>query len=306
MAFIRHVAIASKDPASTAEFYKKHFDLNELYRQPKDTGDDGVWLSDGYIYFAILKHGPNTPQLGPEQASDYCGIHHIGFMVDDQRAKVAELEAANVPYVQAILKEAAGEPDQERTEREVHRPRRGALRRCDGLERGDPLNTQLYELSQCVGPLSNIKNGDSEIKLLSPSETRTTAPVRRTEDGCQRQLHEFLREQRAAQPRHNAAHVQQDGVFCDGVMFRMVTDNMLYLQVDDHNRAAFKEAGSVPPSAMRSRGDTIDLSFLARRAVRRTGQFVTWARSALAAARRVAAKRTAPSEIRALRLTPSV
>ena len=99
MAFIRHVAIASKDPAGTAEFYKKHFDLKELYRSPYDTGDDGVWLSDGYIYFAILKHGPNTPQLGPEQSSDFCGIHHIGFMVDDQRAKVAELDAANVPHV---------------------------------------------------------------------------------------------------------------------------------------------------------------------------------------------------------------
>jgi catechol 2,3-dioxygenase-like lactoylglutathione lyase family enzyme len=100
MAFIRHVAIASKDPAATAEFYKKHFDLKELYRQPKESGDEGVWLSDGYIYFAILKHGPNAPKLGPDQSSDYCGIHHIGFMVDDQRAKVAELEAANVPYVQ--------------------------------------------------------------------------------------------------------------------------------------------------------------------------------------------------------------
>ena len=100
MASIRHIAIASKDPAGTAEFYKKHFDLKELYRQPKETGDDGVWLSDGYIYFAILKHGPNTPKLGPDQSSDFCGIHHIGFMVDDQRAKVAELEAANVPYVQ--------------------------------------------------------------------------------------------------------------------------------------------------------------------------------------------------------------
>jgi catechol 2,3-dioxygenase-like lactoylglutathione lyase family enzyme len=100
MAYIKHVAIASKDPAGTAEFYKKHFDLKELYREPKDTGDDGVWLSDGYIYFAILKHGPNTPKLGPDQSSDYCGIHHIGFMVDDQRAKVAELEAAKVAHVQ--------------------------------------------------------------------------------------------------------------------------------------------------------------------------------------------------------------
>src|SRR3984885_1281185 len=100
MALIKHIAIASQDPAGTAEFYKKHFDLKELYRQPRDTGDDGVWLSDGYIYFAILKHGPDSPKLGPDQSSDFCGIHHIGFMVDDQRAKVAELDAANVPHVQ--------------------------------------------------------------------------------------------------------------------------------------------------------------------------------------------------------------
>ena len=102
MAFIRHVAIASKDPAGTAEFYKKHFDLKELYRRPRDTGDEGVWLSDGYIYFAILKHGgSDAPPLGPEQSSDFCGIHHIGFMVDDQRATVTELEAANVPHVKS-------------------------------------------------------------------------------------------------------------------------------------------------------------------------------------------------------------
>jgi catechol 2,3-dioxygenase-like lactoylglutathione lyase family enzyme len=99
MALIKHIAIASRDPAGTAEFYKKHFDLKELYRQPRDTGDDGVWLSDGYIYFAILKHGPNTPKLGPDQESDFCGIHHIGFMVDDLSAKTAELDAADVRHV---------------------------------------------------------------------------------------------------------------------------------------------------------------------------------------------------------------
>jgi catechol 2,3-dioxygenase-like lactoylglutathione lyase family enzyme len=100
MALIKHIAIASKDPAATAEFYKKHFDLTELFRRPYDTGEDGVWLSDGYLYFAILRHGADTPLLGPDQSSDFCGIHHIGFMVDDQKAKVAELDAANVPHVQ--------------------------------------------------------------------------------------------------------------------------------------------------------------------------------------------------------------
>jgi catechol 2,3-dioxygenase-like lactoylglutathione lyase family enzyme len=64
MARIKHIAITSQDPAGTTEFYKKHFDLKKLHRQPRDTGDAGVWLSDGYIYFAILKQGPDTPSSG--------------------------------------------------------------------------------------------------------------------------------------------------------------------------------------------------------------------------------------------------
>jgi len=37
------------------------------------------------------------------------------------------------------------------------------------------------------------------------------------------------------------------GVFCDGVMLGMVTDNTLYFRVDDENRVTFKEAESYPP-----------------------------------------------------------
>ena len=84
MARIKHIALVTDDPAKTAEFYKKHFGLTELYRRPTDTGEKGVWLSDGYIYFAILKYGDaDAPKLGPDQTSDLRGIHHIGFQVDD-------------------------------------------------------------------------------------------------------------------------------------------------------------------------------------------------------------------------------
>ena len=55
MARIKHIALSSDDPAATAQFYKQVFGLEELRRKPKDTGADGVWLTDGYIYFAILK-----------------------------------------------------------------------------------------------------------------------------------------------------------------------------------------------------------------------------------------------------------
>ena len=93
MACIKHIALVTDDPAQTAEFYKKHFGLTELYRRPTGTGDKGVWLSDGYIYFAILKYGDaDAPKLGPGQTSDLRGIHHIGFQVDDLTATKQELE----------------------------------------------------------------------------------------------------------------------------------------------------------------------------------------------------------------------
>ena len=98
MARIKHIALVTDDPAKTAEFYKTHFGLTELYRRPSATGERGVWLSDGYIYFAILKYGEaDAPKLGPGQSSELRGIHHIGFQVDDLAATSKALEAAHVP-----------------------------------------------------------------------------------------------------------------------------------------------------------------------------------------------------------------
>jgi catechol 2,3-dioxygenase-like lactoylglutathione lyase family enzyme len=111
MARIRHIALATDDPAKTAEFYKQHFGLTELYRRPGDTGEKGVWLSDGYIYFAVLKYGePGVPKLGPGQTSELRGIHHIGFYVDDEQATAKALRDANfspVPIPKSGGSEAA-------------------------------------------------------------------------------------------------------------------------------------------------------------------------------------------------------
>jgi DNA transformation protein and related proteins len=83
------------------------------------------------------------------------------------------------------------------------------------------------------------------------------------------------------------------GMFCDGLMFGMVTDNTLYFRVDDGNRAAFKEAESFPPLNYKKRGATIDLSFwhAPERLFDEPDELVAWARAALAAASRVAAER---------------
>jgi DNA transformation protein len=104
---------------------------------------------------------------------------------------------------------------------------------------------------------------------------------------------EFLREQLAPLGRVTMRRMfGKTGVFCDGLMFGMVTDNMLYFRVDDHNRAAFKEAESFPPLSYEKKGCTIDLSFwrAPERLFDQPDELVEWARVALAAAGRVAAK----------------
>jgi DNA transformation protein len=110
---------------------------------------------------------------------------------------------------------------------------------------------------------------------------------------------EFLREQLAPLGRVTMRRMfGKTGVFCDGVMFGMVTENTLYLRVDDLNRVTFKEAETFPPLNYEKRGNTIDLSFwrAPERLFDEPDELVAWARAALEAARRVAAKRgrTAP------------
>ena len=105
---------------------------------------------------------------------------------------------------------------------------------------------------------------------------------------------EFLKEQLAPLGRVTMRRMfGKTGVFCDGLMLGMVTDNTLYFRVDDCNRAAFQEAASFPPLNYRKKGSTIDLSFwrAPERLFDEPDELVTWARIALAAAGRVAAKR---------------
>ena len=105
---------------------------------------------------------------------------------------------------------------------------------------------------------------------------------------------DFLRDQLAPLGRIAMRRMfGKTGVFCDGFMLGMVRDNTLYFRVDDDNRAAFKEAESFPPLDYQKKGGTIDLSFwrAPERLFDEPDELVIWARAALAAARRVAAKR---------------
>jgi DNA transformation protein and related proteins len=105
---------------------------------------------------------------------------------------------------------------------------------------------------------------------------------------------EFLREQLAPLGRITVRRMfGKTGVFCDGLMFAMVTGDTLYFRVDDDNRAAFEEAKSFPPLNYGKQGRMIDLSFwrAPERLFDEPDELNAWARLALAAARRVATKR---------------
>ena len=105
---------------------------------------------------------------------------------------------------------------------------------------------------------------------------------------------EFLREQLAPLGHLSMRRMfGKTGVFCQGVMFGMVTEDTLYVRVDDHNRETFKEAEAYPPLNYAKQGSSIDLSFwrVPERLIDDPDELVDWARAALAAAHRVAARR---------------
>lgn len=90
------------------------------------------------------------------------------------------------------------------------------------------------------------------------------------------------------------------GVFCDGLMLGMLADETLYFRVDAQNREAFAEATAFPPLNYAKGSQLIDLAFWRApdRLFDEPDELLAWGRLALAAARRVAAKRKRPASTR--------
>jgi len=111
MARIKHLTITTRDVEKTAAFYKEAFGLKQV-----GVGVKGIYLSDGYINFAVLKY---------EDGGHFkLGIDHLGFQVEDVDASIAK------------VKELGAKP---LTNREV-------------LTRKDPSTPQIYFEFRCAGP----------------------------------------------------------------------------------------------------------------------------------------------------------
>ena len=85
------------------------------------------------------------------------------------------------------------------------------------------------------------------------------------------------------------------GLYCDAVMFALIAEDVLYLKVDDGNRAAFERAGCAPFVYGSAAKRTVMSYYRAPDEVLESRDLATpWARSAFAAALRArAAKRPA-------------
>lgn len=82
------------------------------------------------------------------------------------------------------------------------------------------------------------------------------------------------------------------GVFCAGAMLGLVHDDTLYLRVDAGNRELFAEAADAPFTYVKQ-GQVVALSYwqVPERLLDDADEFTVWARAALEAAERVAARR---------------
>jgi len=79
--YLRYLAFLSDDPASLADFYARHFDLEELGRS--NQGD--VSLSDGFYNLTFLKRRDELLELHNET-----GLHHVGLQVPNLAEALAQ------------------------------------------------------------------------------------------------------------------------------------------------------------------------------------------------------------------------
>jgi catechol 2,3-dioxygenase-like lactoylglutathione lyase family enzyme len=99
MARIRHIAIATRDPAQTARFYIEGLGLKEVGKVNSPTAE-GYYLSDGHVNLAILKFKYDDPAT-TEGGLRYAGLHHFGIEIenmDETRTRIEKAGAVHRPY----------------------------------------------------------------------------------------------------------------------------------------------------------------------------------------------------------------
>lgn len=92
MSKLRHIALSVNDLQESAKFYEEAFGMERVRES-----DVAVMLSDGVVSLALLdlKKNVNAPD---DRGSEYVGLHHMGFIVDNVPAASETVEAAGGIY----------------------------------------------------------------------------------------------------------------------------------------------------------------------------------------------------------------
>jgi lactoylglutathione lyase len=112
---IRHIALVVKDLEATADFYEKALGLK---RSPMSEGPTArrIYLSDGHVNLALLQYKGETGS-GLKNPSDFVGVHHFGFQVDDLEKQQKQIEQAGGNFFFDL-----GHPDDDDFERKFKDP----------------------------------------------------------------------------------------------------------------------------------------------------------------------------------------
>lgn len=94
---MRYLAFLSDEPASLADFYVRHFQLEELGRS--NSGD--VSLTDGFYNLTFLRRREDLMEPHLEN-----GLHHVGLQVDSMERAIAEYR--NTTFGELIVEEQGG------------------------------------------------------------------------------------------------------------------------------------------------------------------------------------------------------
>ena len=99
MAKLRHIAMQVPNLQEAAAFYEKMFDLDRVHDVETDYGN-AVMLSDGTVNLTLL-HFPEGAK-GGLHGTDWAGLHHIGFIVDDKEAAGEQVESLGGSYFMTL------------------------------------------------------------------------------------------------------------------------------------------------------------------------------------------------------------
>ena len=119
---LKHVAIASADPDSSARFFVEALGWS-IAGKIDSRNAIGYYVTDGAINIALLNF-KNRPAAGMEFAEGYAGLHHLGFQCDDIEQAVERFESSGfAPRHDVNIAQGLGmNPAKDNAEYKMHGP----------------------------------------------------------------------------------------------------------------------------------------------------------------------------------------